>query len=290
MSNREKSRSALPGALMLVVWLAVLGLSIWLFARGAGAGEVAVILSGVALFVVFVVGLLGFVVVPPNYSVVLVLFGKYTGSIKNNGFWWVNPFTSRRKLSLRARNFDGEKLKVNDLEGNPIEIAAVIVWRVSNTFAAVFDVDDFSKFVSIQADSALRHLAKLYPYDNSEAQNEISLRGSADEVSEALRHELQERVSRAGVVIDEARLSHLAYAPEIASAMLQRQQAAAIIAARTRIVEGAVSMVEMALAQLGERNIVELDEEKKATMVSNLLVVLTGERAVAPIVNAGSIY
>jgi regulator of protease activity HflC (stomatin/prohibitin superfamily) len=274
--------------LLLVLVLADLALAIWFLVGGIQEESVAKIVTAVVLFLAFVLGLPGFFIVQPNEAAVLVLFGAYTGTVKQNGFWWVNPFTAKHKISLRARNIDGEKLKVNDAVGNPIEIAAVVVWRVSDTFAATFEVDSYEHFVTVQSDSAVRHLAKAYPYDEPEVAT-ISLRGSTDEVSEALRVELQERVARAGVVVDEARLSHLAYAPEIANAMLQRQQAEAVIAARTRIVEGAVSMVEMALDHLSRTNMVKLDEERRAQMVSNLLIVLTSER-VAPVINAGSLY
>ena len=288
MAAKEFTRKPLSGYLALVFTLVLLGLAIWTLVGAVSDGSIPRVIGAVLLFIAFVLALPGFFVVQPNQAAVLVLFGAYYGSVKENGFWWVNPFTSKRKLSLRARNNEGEKLKVNDLVGNPIEIAAVVVWRVSDTFAAAFEVDNYEHYVTVQSDSALRHLAKAYPYDEPEGHT-ISLRGSTDEVSEALRLELQERLSRAGVIVDEARLSHLAYAPEIASAMLQRQQAEAVIAARKRIVEGAVSMVEMALEQLGTKEIVQLDEERRAQMVSNLLVVLTSER-VTPVINAGSLY
>jgi len=234
-------------------------------------------------------GLAGFFVVQPNRAVVLVLFGTYKGSVKKNGFWWTNPFTSRLRLSLRVRNFNSDRLKVNDLTGNPIEIAAVVVWRVHDTFAARFEVEDYENFVSVQSESALRHLASLYPYDEPQP-GEMSLRGSMDAVSDALQRELQTRLERAGVVVEETRLSHLAYAPEIAHAMLRRQQASAVIAARSRIVEGAVGMVEMALEMLNKKNVVHLDEERKAAMVSNLMVVLCGDRDVSPVVNTGTLH
>jgi len=289
MATRERSRKAASGFFMLMVVVALFGIGIWLLIAGAQDGSTGTILAAVAMFVLFGVGIPGFVVVQPNEAAVLVLFGGYAGSIKDNGFWWVNPFTLKRKISLRARNLNGDKLKVNDLSGNPIEIGVVVVWRVADTFSASFDVDDYADFVTVQSDSAVRHLAKAYPYDEPE-NGGISLRGSTDEVQDALRQELQERVGRAGVIVDEARLTHLAYAPEIASAMLQRQQADAIIAARTRIVEGAVTMVEMALEQLRDKRVVELDEERKAAMVSNLLVVLTSEKAVSPVINSGTLY
>jgi len=289
MAMREYSRKAVSGFLMLMVIVALLGGGIWLLIVGAQDESIGTIVAAVAMFLLFGFGLPGFVVVQPNQAVVLVLFGAYAGSIKENGFWWVNPFTSKTKISLRARNLDGQKIKVNDLSGNPIEIGVVVVWRVADTFSATFDVDDYEDFVTVQSDSAVRHLAKAYPYDEPE-HGGLSLRGSTDEVQDALRQELQERVGRAGVIVDEARLTHLAYAPEIASAMLQRQQADAIIAARTRIVEGAVTMVEMALSQLHDKRVVELDDERKAAMVSNLLVVLTSEKPVNPVINSGTLY
>jgi len=241
------------------------------------------------VFLLFVLGLVGFFVVQPNEAKVLVLFGNYKGTVKQNGFWWANPFMSRYRISLRVRNFTSDKLKVNDLVGNPIEIAAVIVWRVVDTYAAKFDVEDYENYISVQSESALRHLASAYPYDEAQA-GEQSLRGTMDEVTEALKVELQARLGRAGVVVDEARLAHLAYAPEIAQAMLRRQQAAAIISARSRIVEGAVGMVEMALEMLSKKQIIELDEERKAAMVSNLMVVLCGDRDVSPVVNIGTLH
>jgi regulator of protease activity HflC (stomatin/prohibitin superfamily) len=231
----------------------------------------------------------GFFTLQPNVAAVLILFGRYTGTVKHSGFHWANPLLVKKKVSLRAHNLNGESIKVNDRRGNPVEIAAVVVWRVTNTAQAVFDVEDFTGFVSVQSESALRHLASAYPYDTME-DGELSLRGSMDEVSEALQRELQARVTKAGVSIDEARLSHLAFAPEIAGAMLQRQQAEAIIAARTRIVDAAVGMVEMALAKLEKHETLKLDEERKAAMVSNLMVVLCGDKAVHPVLNTGTLY
>ncbi len=230
----------------------------------------------------------GFFTLQPNTAAVLLLFGEYKGTARRQGFHWANPFYKKIRVSLRARNLNGEKLKVNDQRGNPIEIAAVVVWRVNDTARAVFDVDDYAKYVTIQSESAVRHLASSYPYDSH--QDELSLRGSMDEVSRALQAELEERLSKAGVVVDEARLAHLAYAPEIAGAMLRRQQAEAIVAARTRIVEGAVGMVQMALAHLEKDKVVELDGERKAAMVSNLLVVLCGDHNVQPVVNTGTLH
>jgi len=231
----------------------------------------------------------GFFTLQPNMAAVLILFGRYIGTARTSGFNWANPLLLKKKVSLRAHNLNGQTIKVNDHRGNPIEIAAVLVWRVSNTAQAVFDVEDFSSFVAIQSESALRHMASAYPYDTTQ-DGELSLRGSMDEVSLALQRELQDRFAKAGVVIDEARLSHLAYAPEIAGAMLQRQQAEAIIAARSRIVDGAVGMVEMALEKLESHQTIHLDEERKAAMVSNLLVVLCSDRAVHPVVNTGTLY
>jgi len=225
----------------------------------------------------------------PNQGVVLILFGSYVGTVRQSGWLWTNPFITRRKISLRARSLNGERLKVNDNHGNPVEIAAVVVWRVRDTAQATFDVDDYERFVTVQSETAVRHLASSYPYDDYDSDG-ISLRGSIDKVSEFLKVELHERLKTAGIEVLETRLSHLAYAPEIAQAMLQRQQAGAIIAARTRIVEGAVGMVEMALDRLGKNHIVELDEERKAAMVSNLLVVLCGEHAATPVLNAGTLY
>ena len=231
----------------------------------------------------------GFFTLQPNMGAVLLLFGKYVGTECSSGFHWANPLLIKKKVSVRARNLNGEKLKVNDLRGNPIEIALVVVWRVTNTAKAIFDVDNFTDYVRVQSEAALRHLAMSYPYDVFEGDT-ISLRGSVDEVSETLKKEVQERVSRAGVLIEEARISHLAYAPEIAGAMLQRQQAEAIVAARTRIVDGACGMVELALARLEETKTIQLDEERKAAMVCNLLVVLCSQEPAQPVINAGSLY
>ncbi len=233
--------------------------------------------------------LVGFFIVNPNMACVLVLFGTYRGTVREAGFWWTNPFTSKRKLSLRARNLDGGKLKVNDMLGNPVEISAVVVWRVQDSAKASFDVDDYEQYVSLQSEAAVRHLATQYPYDDLDAEGaEITLRGSTTEIAEKLSEALARRLHSAGIEVDEARLNHLAYAPEIASAMLQRQQAKAIIAARRQIVEGAVGMVEMALAELKEGDIVHLDDERKAALVGNLLVVLCGQESARPMLNTGS--
>lgn len=231
----------------------------------------------------------GFFTLQPNTAAVMTLFGEYKGTVRSQGFHYANPFYSMNKVSLRVRNFNSEKLKVNDARGNPVDIAAIVVWRVKDTALAVFEVDDYVNYVHLQSESAVRHLASRYPYDSHE-DNELSLRGSLDEVSHALTEELQERLAKAGVIVEEARLSHLAYAPEIAGAMLRRQQAEAIVAARRRIVDGAVGMVQMALEHIDKEKIVELDTERKASMISNLLVVLCGEQAAQPVVNTGTLY
>ena len=231
----------------------------------------------------------GLTVVNPNQAKVVTLFGVYKGSLKAPGLWWVNPLTTRRRLSLRVRNFESGKLKVNDHDGNPIEIAAVIVWRIVETFEAVFNVDDYEHFVHVQTEAAVRILATTYPYD-SHQDGQLSLRSSVGDITDRLRHEVHERLAKAGIEVIEARISHLAYAPEIAGAMLRRQQASAVIAARQKIVEGAVGMVEMALDEISRKGVVKLDEERKAAMVSNLLVVLCSERGVEPVVNTGTLY
>ncbi|WP_316809905.1 SPFH domain-containing protein [Pedobacter heparinus] len=244
--------------------------------------------------ILFVSGFLilpGFIINNPNESKVLTLFGEYVGTVKTDGFFWVNPLTVKKKVSLKARNLNGHQIKVNDKLGNPIEIAAVVVWQIKETAKATFAVEDYLQYVAIQSEAAVRHLANIFPYDNFEDEEAtITLKDGAEKVSSLLESELSERLSRAGIEVVEARISHLAYAQEIASAMLQRQQATAVIAARKLIVEGAVGMVEMALDRLSEKNIVELDEERKAAMVSNLLVVLCGDRNVQPVVNTGTLY
>jgi regulator of protease activity HflC (stomatin/prohibitin superfamily) len=245
--------------------------------------------GGIGLLIVGLLLLAGNFVVGPNEARVLTFFGRYTGTVREPGLRWANPFTTKRQISLRARNFETAKIKVNDIEGNPIEIAAVVVWRVVDTAQAMFDVENFTQYVHIQAEAAVRNLAMHHPYDSHD-EHTVSLRGQSDQVAAQLVKEINERVKAAGVEVIDARIAHLAYAPEIAQAMLQRQQAGAIIAARQRIVEGAVSMVEMALDSLAKRGIVELDSERKAAMVSNLLVVLCGERATQPVVNAGTLY
>lgn len=291
INMKELSKEVKSGGIMLIISFIIIIVATASFAYGIVNNENALFLTvGILLAVVFFFMLPGFFTIQPNEAVVLVLFGKYVGTVKKDGWHWSNPFYTKKKISLRSRNLNGEKLKVNDEVGNPIEIAAVIVWRVQNTAEALFDVENYSDYVKVQSESALRHLAGMYPYDNTEDSHTISLRGSTDEVAEALKNELQQRLGKAGVIIEEARLSHLAYAPEIAAAMLQRQQAAAIIAARQKIVEGAVGMVQMALNKLSENEIVELDEERKAAMVSNLLVVLCGERNTQPVINTGTLH
>ena len=259
-------------------------------------GIVSIILTetGWPAFAVFtgLIIMFGFVMVQPNNSRVLLLFGKYVGTIKKNGFYWVNPFYTKKKISLRASNFDSERLKVNDKLGNPVMISTILVWRVTNTYKAAFDVDNFENFVRVQTDAAVRKLASMYPYDNFADEGhveDITLRSSVNEVSEALEKEIEERLLIAGIEVLEARIGYLAYAQEIANAMLKRQQATAIVAARHKIVQGAVSMVEMAIEELNKKEVVDLDEERKAAMVSNLMVVLCGDKDASPIVNTGTL-
>ena len=286
---REIESKALNGLLMLAVLIvAALGSIAGLILAGTAAAPGAVVASLLGL-TVSSIGLAGLFVNNPGDARVLILFGTYQGTVKLAGFWWANPFMTKQKISLRVRNFETQKLKVNDAHSNPIEIAAVVVWKVVETAEALFEVDDYSKYVNVQSESALRALASSYPYDAHESGQE-ALSTHTNEVSVSLRTAIQDRLTKAGVEVVEARISHLAYAPEIAQAMLQRQQASAIIAARRKIVEGAVGMVENALELLSAKGIVTLDEERKAAMVSNLLVVLCSERATQPIVNAGSIY
>ena len=259
------------------------------FIAGGDAGSIAVIGLAAVASVVLLFAFAGFYMVEPNQSAVLSLFGKYVGTVKDQGLRWNNPFYSKKKISLRVRNFESGKLKINELDGSPIEIAAVIVWQVVDSAEAVFNVDDYQSFVQIQSESALRAMASSYPYDQHE-DGQIALRSHPQEISQHLQEQIQERLSTAGVEVIEARISHLAYAAEIAQAMLQRQQANAVVAARTRIVYGAVSMVQMALEELKKSGVVELDEERRAAMVSNLLVVLCSDRATQPVVNTGSLY
>ena len=290
---KENPIHSLPGIPFLLGVLAASAVAAWLFLTGVGAGggepSPVKILSGVLLGTIAFLSLIGLYTVQPNQAAVISLFGKYVGTVKENGLRWNNPFFGKKKISQRIRNFESGKLKVNELDGSPIEIASVIVWQVVDASEAVYNVDDYESFVHIQAESALRAMATSYPYDQHE-DGQLALRSHANEVGAHLKQELQERLADAGIEVLDARISHLAYAPEIAQAMLQRQQANAIIAARTRIVAGAVGMVEMALAELQKNGVVHLDEERKAQMVSNLLVVLCGERSTQPIVNTGSLY
>ena len=283
MKSNETTHSPVSGYLMFVVDL--------LFLAAFIAGVVIIGKPIVFIFLfIFLLIIPGFFYVNPNGSRVLVLFGKYIGTVKKNGFFWVNPFYIKKKISLRARNFDSERIKVNDKIGNPILISVILVWRVRDTYAAAFEVNDYENFVRVQTDAAVRKLAGSYPYDNfDDEQAEITLRSGIKEVNEDLEKEIEDRLRIAGIEILEARIGYLAYAQEIASAMLRRQQATAIVAARHKIVEGAVSMVEMALEQLDDKEVVELDEERKAAMVSNLMVVLCADKDVAPVVNSGTL-
>ncbi|MFC7301428.1 SPFH domain-containing protein [Cognatiluteimonas weifangensis] len=286
---KENPIRSLPGIPVLLGVILLELLCAWAFFVGIQAGMPAAPIAAVVFAALGIFVLIGLYMVEPNQAAVLSLFGKYVGTVKDNGLRWNNPFFGKRKVSQRVRNFESGKLKVNELEGSPIEIAAVIVWQVVDSAEAVYNVDDYESFVHIQSESALRTMATSYPYDQHE-DGQVALRSHATEISKHLREELSERLADAGVAVLDARISHLAYAPEIAQAMLQRQQANAIIAARTRIVAGAVGMVEMALAELQKNGVVQLDEERKAQMVSNLLVVLCGERSTQPIVNAGTLY
>ena len=304
--TQEKILKPMSGWLMLFVAQLLIAGGVALLACSSLADGDAVlgvmIAAGIAAIVVGMFLFGGLKIVDPNEALVLTLFGKYHGTIKREGYFWVNPFcsafnpaagivaASRKKISLKAMTLNNEKQKVNDEEGNPIEIGVVVIWKVVDTAKAVFDVDNFVSFISTQCDAAIRQVARQYPYDVSENGDEKSLRGSSVEIAEILRQEIQSRVDIAGIEISEARIAHLAYAPEIAAAMLQRQQASAIIAARQKIVDGAVSMVEMALKKLSENGIVSLDEERKAAMVSNLLVVLCGNKDAQPVVNSGAVY
>ena len=281
MTN-EKEIKGLPGALMFFVILLLIA-----------GGAVGIALTknplpaiGILLGVLLLPGLF---IVSPNGSRVLVLFGKYAGTVKKNGWFWVNPFYTKQKISLRARNFDSDRVKVNDKLGNPILISVILVWKVKDTFKAAFDVDDYEHFVRVQTDAAVRKLAGLYSYDNFDDPSEITLRSGMDEVNMALERELDERLSIAGIDVHEARIGYLAYAQEIASAMLRRQQATAIVSARMKIVEGAVGMVETALEELSKKEIIHLDEEKKAAMVSNLMVVLCSDKDASPVINSGTL-
>jgi regulator of protease activity HflC (stomatin/prohibitin superfamily) len=286
---REKPAFSLPGAPMFLLLIVAVAATVFVLISSAQMqATVGVVVAMFALFVE-VISFKGLLIVNPNEGQVLQLFGTYVGTLRDQGLRWVNPFTTKRQISLRVRNFETSKLKVNDLDGNPIEIAAVVVWQVVDTAEAVFQVDSYENFVQVQSESALRTMATSYAYDSHVA-GQMSLRSHIAETAAELQKEIQDRLAKAGVQVVEARISHLAYAAEIAGAMLQRQQASAIIAARQTIVEGAVSIVQMALDQLSERKVVELDPERRAAMVSNLLVVLCGERSPQPVVNAGSLY
>lgn len=286
---KERSAVSLPGIPVLLMLSAGLVYAVVHIVAGARAGEVGGILAGAVGLVVAVLLLVGLFMVEPNQARVMTLFGAYRGSERRTGLRWANPFYAKKSISLRVRNFETDRLKVNDLDGNPIEIAAVVVWRVVDSFEAVFHVDNYEDFVHVQSESALRNLATNYSYD-AHSDDQQSLRGNTADIAEQLRYEIRDRLEQAGVDVLEARISHLAYAPEIAHAMLQRQQASAIIAARQKIVDGAVGMVEMALEHLESKNIVQLDGERRAAMVSNLLVVLCSDRATTPVINTGSLY
>lgn len=295
---QEQPAKALSGPMMLGLAIILKLVALGLFLAGIGADDPAIegsqanpglIVLAALVATVAVVVLVGMFINQPNHAKVVTLFGRYTGTVRETGWFWVNPLTKRERISLRIQNFDSDSLKVNDAVGNPIEIAAVITWQVVDTAKATFDVEDYESFVQIQTEAAVRHVASEYPYDDFE-EGQASLRANADDVTETLQRELQERLQVAGISIIDTRLRRLAYAPEIAQEMLRRQQANAVVAARKRIVEGAVGMVEMALDMLSEQQIVDLDEERKAAMVSNLLVVLCSDRGAQPVVNSGSLY
>ena len=292
MATRDRDILTIPGLAAAAIWLLLAGAGAALLLTSLTGGD-EVSYGGVAaaavLALLLLVALNGFLIVQPNQAKVAVFLGRYMGTVRRSGFHWVNPLTTRRTLSLRIRNLDTDELKVNDANGNPIEISAVIVWQVTDAAQAAFDVEDYEAFVAIQAETGVRHVASVFPYDSYEEGQE-SLRGAADRVIATLQADLQERLDVAGVTVLDTRLRRLAYAPEIAADMLRRQQADAIVAARQRIVEGAVGMVDHALSSLNERDIVELDEERKAAMVSNLMVVLVSDRGAQPVVNSGSLY
>jgi hypothetical protein len=293
--NQERPVRAASGWLVLLITVGLYVATVWTFiaavvgAKNHTPGAGWMFLAAGVCAVLAIIASSGFFTLQPNEAAVLLLFGAYKGTVRDSGFFFTNPFNKKLKISLRARNLNGDKLKVNDKRGNPVEIAVVVVWRVRDTAQAFFDVDNYENYVRVQSESALRHVASNYAYDEGEP-NELTLRGGSDGVSAALTHELQERLAKAGVWVEESRLTHLAYAPEIAQAMLRRQQAEAVIAARQKIVHGAVSMVEMALNELSEKKVVTLDEERKAAMVSNLLVVLCGESEAHPVINTGTLY
>ena len=287
--HTEQPANARNGWALFALLLAFGALTVALFIAGIKGSSIAMILLAIPCLIAGFITLGGFFTLQPNEAAVFTLFGAYHGTTRQNGFLWANPFYRKLKISLRARNLNGDKLKVNDKRGNPVEIAVVIVWRIHDTAQAIFDVDSYESFIRIQSESCVRHIASTYFYDDAEP-NELTLRGGGVEVAAALAKELQDRLARAGIGIEEARLTHLAYAPEIAQTMLRRQQAEAVIAARQKIVSGAVGMVEMALRELSEKGVVKLDEERKAAMVSNLLVVLCSESQAQPVLNAGTLY
>lgn len=290
----EKTLKPMSGYLALVICLLLMGVSVYLFIIGVNdriENNISYLIISIVCFFLTFFFMKGLMIIQPNHSRVLNFFGKYVGSVKDNGLFFINPLYSSQKISLRSENLQGQTLKVNDKIGNPIEIAVVMVWKVGDTYKAAFDVERYSDFVKMQSEAAVRHLAMSFPYDNLEDDHApITLREGGEKINSILEQELTDRLSKAGIIIQEARISHLAYASEIAGAMLQRQQATAIVAARTKIVEGAVGMVDLALKKLSEENIVELDDERKAAMVSNLMVVLCGEKAAQPILNAGTLY
>lgn len=284
----EKRANKTNGFIALLIVIALFVLDIFLLVLMVNTNNPSMLWFFFPLALISFLSFGGFMIVQPNESKVLMLFGKYTGTVKDSGFWWVNPFTVKKHVTLRIRNFNSERLKVNDLHGNPIEIATVIVWRVVDSARAIFDVQNYEQFVAIQSETAIRSMASEYPYDVDD--DKPSLRGTPLEIAENLKNTLQTRLEVAGVEIIESRISHLAYAQEIAQAMLRRQQAQAVIAARAKIVEGAVGMVQMALTALSEQNIVKLDEDKKATMVNNLMVALVSETSMQPVINTGTLY
>jgi len=286
---REKKAGALPGVLMvLVLVVGLAALVLWMIGS-VRAGNGWGVLGAALALVADVIGFVGLTIVNPNEGQAVLLLGNYVGTLRDPGFWWVNPLSTRRAISLRVRNFESAKLKVNDHDGNPIEIAAIVVWKVVDTAEALFQVDSYENFLKVQTEAAVRNLATSYPYD-AHVEGQSSLRGNIVEVAARLRSEVHDRLAQAGIEVIEARISHLAYAPEIASAMLQRQQASAVVSARSTIVAGAVGMVEMALAELSRKHLVELDDERRAAMVSNLLVVLCSDRHTQPVVNTGTLY
>jgi regulator of protease activity HflC (stomatin/prohibitin superfamily) len=291
-SNTSSERSAIKvnGYTFFILGTILMVGGLWAFIQGVSRDNGLEMLFGFVMFAFGILILSGLFVVQPNEARVLTLFGRYAGSVRNDGLWWVNPFTSKKKISLRVRNFQSEKMKVNDFNGNPIEIAAVIVWRVVDSAKALFDVENYETFVNIQAETAIRNISTKYPYETHDGENGHSLRSHPDEVGEALKHELHARLEIAGLEVMETRLSHLAYAQEIAQSMLRRQQAEAVIAARQKIVDGAVGMVEIALKRLEADGVVKLDEERKAAMVNNLMVALVSESNAQPIINTGTLY